>query len=209
MKVSPSVLSANFNNLKQALKEIESADYIHLDIMDGHFVPNISFGPDISRQIHDTTALDVDVHLMVTDPLKWIDKFSFSKTKYITVHVEANEVEASLKAIKDHHIGRGISLRPGTHVSSLSPYLDHVELVLVMTVEPGFGGQQFMPDMLEKVKTLVKLREENGYHYVIEVDGGINDENVKICKEAGVDIVVAGSFIVKSSDPLSRIKSLR
>ncbi len=209
MKVSPSVLSANFNKLGTELKLIETADYVHLDIMDGHFVPNISFGPDISKQIHDETLLDCDVHLMVTDPLKWVDKFAFAKTKYITIHVEANDVDASLSAIYDHGIGRGISLRPNTKIPDLLPYLNHVELVLVMTVEPGFGGQSFMPNMLEKVKELVTLREKHGYHYQIEVDGGINSANINACKEAGVDIVVAGSYIVKSDDPEAKIESLR
>ncbi len=209
MKVSPSVLSADFNQLSKELKRIETADYVHLDIMDGHFVPNISFGPDISRQMHDTTTLDVDVHLMVTDPLNWIEQFAFQKTKFITVHVEANDVQTSLDAIASHHIGRGISLRPKTDVQALKPYLDQVELVLVMTVEPGFGGQSFMADMLEKVKTLVELRKQHHYHYKIEVDGGISNQNIQACKDAGVDIVVAGSYIVKSTDAAASISSLK
>lgn len=209
MKVSPSVLSADFRHLDHAVKQLESADYIHLDIMDGHFVPNISFGPDISKQIHDCSSLDMDVHLMVTKPLKWIHKFAFQKTKFITVHVEAEDVYKALGAIAMHSIGRGISLRPHTDIEALLPYLDQVELVLVMTVEPGFGGQSFMPNMLEKVKRLVEIRKEKGYQYVIEVDGGITDEHIKACKEVGVDIVVSGSYIVTSNDPEARIKSLR
>lgn len=209
MKVSPSVLSANYMHLDKLLKHIETADMIHLDIMDGHFVPNLSFGPDISKQIHDQSPLDMDVHLMVTDPLKWVDRFAFKKTKYITIHVEANDVEKTLEVIKNHGIGRGISLRPGTKVSDLLPFLDHVELVLVMTVEPGYGGQSFMHEMLEKVMLLKTLKAQHNYHFDIEVDGGINDKNIKACKDAGVDIVVAGSYIVKSSDPEAMIKRLK
>lgn len=209
MKVAPSVLSSNFNHLADELAKLSTADFIHLDIMDGHFVPNISFGPDIAKQIHDTSRLEMDIHLMVTDPLKWVHQFAFEKTKYITIHVEANEVEKTLGAIAMHSIGRGISLRPRTRVDQLLPYLDEVDLVLVMTVEPGFGGQAFMPEMLDKVKALVELRKKHGYHYVIEVDGGITDETIQACKDAGVDVVVSGSYIVKSDHPQARIKSLR
>ncbi len=209
MKVSPSILSADFNHLKHELKRIETADFVHLDIMDGHFVPNISFGPDISKQIHDMTTLDADVHLMVTNPLDWVSKFAFSKTKFITIHVEAHAVEQALNQIAKLNIGRGISLRPGTDISALLPYLDKVELVLVMTVEPGFGGQSLIPEMLEKVKTLVALRKAKGYHYQIEADGGINDQNITLCKAAGVDMVVAGSFIMKSVDAAASIKRLK
>lgn len=209
MKVSPSVLSADFNHLSKQLKQIEHADYVHLDIMDGHFVPNISFGPDISKQIHDETSLDLDVHLMVTDPMKWVDAFAFKKTKYITIHVEANDVQQTLDSIKKRHIGRGLSLRPNTDVEALKPYLNQCELILVMTVEPGFGGQSFMPDMLKKVEQLVQLRVQHGFNYIIEVDGGISDRNIESCKKAGVDMVVAGSYIVKSNDPAMRIQTLK
>ncbi len=209
MKVSPSVLSANFNHLKHELDRIATADYVHLDIMDGHFVPNISFGPDISKQINEATNLDLDVHLMVTDPLKWVHQFAFSKTKFITIHIEANDVQKTLDAIKMHGIGCGISLRPNTKVADLLPFLDRVDLVLVMTVEPGFGGQSFMPNMLEKVKELVQLRKDHHYDYVIEVDGGITNENIDDCKKAGVDIVVAGSYIVTSENAEKSILSLK
>lgn len=209
MKVAPSVLSSDFSHLKEEMKRLEEADYIHLDIMDGHFVPNISFGPDLSKQIHDLTTKDCDVHLMVTNPLFWVKQFAFPRTKYITVHVEALDVLASLNAINELGIGRGISLRPKTDVENLLPYLNQVELVLVMTVEPGFGGQTFMKDMLDKVRKLVQWREEKGYHYIIEVDGGISDQNINLCKEAGVDMVVAGSYIVKSDNAKARILSLK
>jgi ribulose-phosphate 3-epimerase len=209
MKVAPSVLTANFSNLKQEIGSIQSADYIHLDIMDGHFVPNISFGPAISKQIEEVTHLPLDVHLMVTDPLQWIPQFAFPQTKYITVHIEANHIQETVLAIQKEHIGVGLALKPKTPIRTIIPYLNDVSLILVMTVEPGFGGQSFMADMMDKVKELVRLRKENGLHFLIEIDGGVNEETVKIAKEAGVDIVVAGSFLFNMEDRAKGIEVLR
>jgi ribulose-phosphate 3-epimerase len=209
MKVAPSVLTANFSNLKQEIGSIQSADYIHLDIMDGHFVPNISFGPAISKQIEEVTHLPLDVHLMVTDPLQWIPQFAFPQTKYITVHIEANHIQETVLAIQKEHIGVGLALKPKTPIRTIIPYLNDVSLILVMTVEPGFGGQSFMVDMMDKVKELVRLRKENGLHFLIEIDGGVNEETVKIAKEAGVDIVVAGSFLFNMEDRAKGIEVLR
>ena len=209
MKIAPSVLTADFTNLKEELMSIQSADYIHLDIMDGHFVPNISFGPAISKSIEEQTHLPLDVHLMVTDPLQWVPKFSFPQVKFITVHIEANHIQETVLAIKKEHIGVGIALKPKTPVRSIMSYLNDVSLVLVMTVEPGFGGQSFMVDMMDKVRELVKIRKEQGLNFVIEIDGGVNEETVKIAKEAGVDIVVAGSYLFNMEDRQKGMETLR
>ena len=209
MKIAPSVLTADFTNLKEELTSIQSADYIHLDIMDGHFVPNISFGPAITKSIEEQTHFPLDVHLMVTDPLQWVPKFSFPQVKFITVHIEANHIQETVLAIKKEHIGVGIALKPKTPVRSIMSYLNDVSLVLVMTVEPGFGGQSFMVDMMDKVRELVKIRKEQGLNFVIEIDGGVNEETVKIAKEAGVDIVVAGSYLFNMEDRQKGMELLR
>lgn len=209
MKVAPSVLTANFTNLKDEIDSIKAADYVHLDIMDGHFVPNISFGPAISKQIEAMTHLPIDVHLMVTDPLFWISKFVFPQTKFITIHSEANHVQEAVLAIQKEHIGVGIAIKPKTPVRAIIPYINDVALVLVMTVEPGFGGQSFMVDMMEKVRELVKIRKENGLHFLIEIDGGVNGETIHFAKEAGVDIVVAGSYLFDQENREFAIEGLK
>lgn len=209
MKIAPSVLTADFTNLVAELKSIDTADYLHIDIMDGHFVPNISFGSTITKQISQISPLPLDIHLMVTAPLKWIDQFAASNPKFITIHTEANRVKETIKSIESHRIGVGLSIKPKTPVSDLMPYIDHVNLVLVMTVEPGFGGQTFIMETLDKVKELVKYRRANGLSFVIEVDGGINKDNIKLCRDAGVDISVAGSYLFNQKDRQQAILSLR
>lgn len=200
MKISPSILTANFVNLNQELKSIEKADYLHLDIMDGHFVPNISFGPFISSVIQKHTNLKLDTHLMVTDPLFWLDKFNLPNTEFITVHYEANKLEETLDKIHELNLKAGISFKPNTKVNQIKSYLSKVDLVLVMSVEPGFGGQKFMENSLDKIKELAKLRKDYNYNFLIEVDGGINQETAKLCKEAGADILVVGSYLFNSLD---------
>ena len=209
MLVAPSILTADFTNLASEIDKISTADYIHLDIMDGHFVPNISFGPHISRKISKLSKIDLDVHLMVTDPLFWIEQFAFSNTRYITIHEEANQVSETIKKIKEQGIKVGISIKPNTSVYRIVPLLKEVDLVLVMTVEPGFGGQSFMENMMVKVKELVKLRNEKKLNYIIEVDGGISDKTIDLCKSSGVDMVVAGSYVFNHEDAKKAIESLK
>lgn len=209
MKIAPSVLTADFTDLENELKSIKTADYLHLDIMDGHFVPNISFGPAISKMISKKTNLPLDIHLMVTNPYQWIDAFTFKNTKYITIHVESNDVRNTIDKIKSNHIKLGLSVKPKTKVDELLPYISEVDLVLVMTVEPGFGGQSFMHNMMDKVKELVEIRKKFNLSFEIEVDGGINDQTIEIARLSGVDVCVAGSYLFNLKDRKKGILSLK
>lgn len=209
MKIATSILNADFNNLEKELKRISNSDYLHLDIMDGHFVPNISFGYTVLRNLKNITNIPLDSHLMVQNPYDYIDDFDKIGSKYITIHVEANKPLKTIELIKRKGIKAGISLKPGTELREIFPFLDKVDLILVMTVEPGFGGQSFMEDQMEKVKELAILREEHGYEYVIQIDGGVNDKTIGKVRNTGVDIVVSGSFITQNKDPKKAIESLR
>lgn len=203
VKIAPSLLSANFACLKQEIDKIEAAEWIHYDVMDGHFVPNISFGYSILKDISKVTDKYLDVHLMINDPFKYVDNFIASNASLIVFHYEAvekNEIDKLIKHIKNNNVDVGIAIKPDTCQDVLKPFLSQLDLVLVMSVEPGFGGQTFNHSAIEKISKLAKLREENNYHYLIEVDGGINESTAKLCRQAGVDVLVAGSYVFNSDD---------
>lgn len=212
VKIAPSLLSANFACLKEEIDKIKVAEWIHYDVMDGHFVPNISFGYSILKDISKVTDKYLDVHLMIDDPFKYVDNFIASNASLIVFHYEAveeNEINKLIKHIKNNNIDAGIAIKPDTCVDVLKPFLSELDLVLVMSVEPGFGGQTFNHSALEKISKLAKLREDNNYCYLIEVDGGINESTAKLCRQAGVDVLVAGSFVFNSDDCTKAIESLR
>lgn len=209
MLIAPSVLTADFSNLKNELDSIETADLIHIDIMDGHFVPNISFGPHITKSIAKLTDLKLDVHLMVSDPINWIDQFSIPEVEYITVHLESNGFEEAMDMIRTNGKKVGLSMKPSTHYDRILPYLDQIDLVLIMTVEPGFGGQSFMDDQLVKIIEMIQLKRRSNYQYLVEVDGGINFTTIQLCHLAGVDISVVGSYLFNLKDREKGIADLK
>lgn len=212
MKIAPSILSADFANLQRDIEIVEKngADLIHIDAMDGQFVPNITLGPNVVSAIRKVTDLTLDVHLMIEQPERYIDAFAQAGADIITVHVEATKhLHRALQQIKQTGKKCGVVINPATPVSAIEMVLGDVDMVLVMTVNPGFGGQSFIPMTLEKIKQLVALRQQHQYNFLIEVDGGINDKTAKLCREAGVDIAVAGSYIYDSNDIKAAIDSLK
>lgn len=209
IKVAPSILSADFLNLAQDIKSIESsgADLVHLDIMDGNFVPNITFGPMIVKQIRPLTKLPFDAHLMVDQPLKFAEEFVKAGADMITVHAETEKhLHRSLQAIKSLGVKAGVSVNPHTPVDFLKNVGDICDLFLVMSVNPGFGGQKYIESATEKIREVAKIREEFGFNYEISVDGGVNDKTLSKVVEAGADIVVMGSYFY--GKPLSERKAL-
>ncbi len=215
VKVAPSLLAANFSNLAWEIAKVENggASWLHYDVMDGHFVPNISFGYSILNDVRKVTSLTLDVHLMVENPNEFVEKFIANGADYITFHIESMTNERQIARLIDYlHIKgvkAGLSMKPETPVDAIKPYLNKLDLVLVMSVEPGFGGQAFNPVALEKIEELAKLKKEKGYKYVIEVDGGINDQTIDQVKDAGVEMVVAGSYIFGSDNYQQAIESLK
>ncbi len=212
MLLSPSILSADFSALLEDIKKIEEggADYIHVDVMDGHFVPNISFGAPVMKSLNGKTKLPYDVHLMIEHPEKYIKDFVTDNTGFITVHQEACEdLGAVLELIKSYGIKAGVSIKPGTPTSVLEGYFDKVDLILIMSVEPGFGGQKFMEDQLFKAVELSALKKEMGYDYIIEIDGGIDLTNVERVIASGVEMVVAGSAVYGALDVPERVREFK
>lgn len=210
MLVSPSILSCNFNKLIDEIKLVNNADMIHCDVMDGHFVPNITFGAPILKFVKKELDVILDVHLMISDPLKYVIDFQKIGADYITFHYEAVEdVKNAINKIKELGVKVGISIKPNTDVKVLSPYLKDLDLILVMSVEPGFGGQKFMASSLPKLKYLSELKKKSKYNYLLEVDGGINLETAKLVKDSGCEAVVAGSFVFRSDDPRETVEKLK
>jgi ribulose-phosphate 3-epimerase len=211
LKIAPSILSANFANLLEDIKKIEKdADLLHIDVMDGHFVPNITIGPVVVKSLRKFFSLPFDVHLMIENPDLYIEEFANSGADIITVHQEACiHLHRTIQKIKGYGKKAGVSLNPATPLETLKYILQDVDMILIMTVNPGFGGQKFIDSMLKKIEELKKMREDLGLNFEIEVDGGINLYNVKEVVEAGADIIVAGSAIFESSNPAQTIKEFR
>ena len=206
VKVSPSILSADFVNLERDIRALgpAGADYVHVDVMDGLFVPNISIGIPVVEAIHRISPLPLDVHLMIDRPLRYVERFCKAGADILTIHIEADTRENNLEAlrrIRDLGVRAAISVKPATPAEAVLPYLELCSLVLVMTVEPGFGGQSFMADMMPKITEIRRYVTEKGLSCEIEVDGGVNEATGRTCVEAGADVLVAGSAYFKSPDP--------
>ncbi len=200
-RLAPSLLAADFSKLEEQVTQAATADYLHIDVMDGHFVPNISFGAGVMKSLIGKTDLPFDVHLMIEDPDKYAASFVTEQTAFITVHWEAcRHIDRTLHYIRDFGVGAGVAINPGTPVSVLTEVLGLADLVLVMSVNPGFGGQKFIPSTLGKVAQLAQLRAENGYTYQIEIDGGVTLNNAEEVCEKGTDILVAGSAVFGAPD---------
>ena len=196
--VAPSILSADFGNLERDIKMLDrsAAEWIHIDVMDGVFVPNISFGFPVMKPVRKATNKTLDVHLMIVEPERYVKRFAEAGANYITFHHEATaDPRATIAAIHEAGAKAGVSIKPATAAEAIFDYLAELDMVLVMSVEPGFGGQSFMPDSLDKVRALCKEIDEKGYNCLIEIDGGISAKNAKEVFEAGVDIIVAGSSV--------------
>ena len=210
-KIAPSILAADYTALGADVKDIcsKGIDYLHIDVMDGVFVPNISFGPDVMKSLNGIASVPYDVHLMITEPVRYIDRFITDNTEFITVHYEAcSDLSDTIRTIKEHGAKAGVSIKPGTAPEVLDDYLKDIDLILVMSVEPGFGGQKFMEDQVYKIEYYRDKREEQGLAYVIEVDGGISSANAYIVREAGCDIIVAGSAVFRAADRAAEIKAI-
>ena len=212
LKLAPSILSADFGHLAEDVKKIEEggADYIHVDVMDGHFVPNISFGAPVMKCLNGKTDLPYDVHLMIENPDRYIEDFVTSQTEYITVHQEACvHLHRTIQNIKSKGVKAGVSINPATPVSTLECILPDVDLVLIMSVNPGFGGQKFIAGTLDKVRQLAEIKRARNLDFVIEIDGGITLDNIQEVMDAGVEMAVAGSAVFKAEDVVKRVKDFK
>lgn len=200
-KVAPSILSADFSKLGADVQEIceFGADYIHVDVMDGAFVPNISFGAGVMKSLNNVATIPYDVHLMIEDPDRYIEDFVTPNTEFITVHQEAcRHLDRTIQHIHSTGVKAGVALNPATPIVMVEDVLDKVDMILIMSVNPGFGGQKFIPRALDKIRRLDEIRKANGYDFVIEVDGGVNLQNCEELKSVGIDILVAGSAVFKA-----------
>ncbi|MBR2896108.1 MAG: ribulose-phosphate 3-epimerase [Oscillospiraceae bacterium] len=212
IKISPSILSADFANLERDIQKIETADYVHVDVMDGLFVPNITIGIPVVASIRPTTKLPLDVHLMIDRPVRYVEDFCKAGADIVTVHVEADTEENTRKALEIvHSCGKkaGVVVKPKTPAEAVLPFLDQCDIVLVMTVEPGFGGQSFMADMMPKLKQIRTWIDERGLDCELEVDGGVDPVTCKTVIDNGANVLVAGSAVYKAADIPARIQELR
>jgi ribulose-phosphate 3-epimerase len=212
IKIAPSLLSADFSHLADEIKSIESADWLHFDVMDGVFVPNISIGLPVLEAVRKITEMPLDVHLMITEPWRYVRNFVDAGADIITVHLESCSIEHvvhSLRTIRSLGKRAGLSIKPSTPPERLIPFLFEADVVLVMTVEPGFGGQTFMYSQMPKLRALRDAIELHNLPILLEVDGGVNPETAKVCVQHGADVLVAGSDIFKSQDRAARIRQLR
>ncbi|WP_423801671.1 ribulose-phosphate 3-epimerase [Neobacillus sp. SAB-20_R2A] len=212
VKIAPSILSADFAKLGEEIIAVEKggADYIHVDVMDGHFVPNITIGPLIVEAIRPVTNLPLDVHLMIENPDQYIEAFAKAGADYITVHVEAcRHLHRTIQNIKSFGVKAGVVLNPATPVESIQHIIGDIDMVLLMSVNPGFGGQKFIPEVLPKIKKVKQMAVEKGVEIEIEIDGGVNPETAKLCIEAGANVLVAGSAIYNQADYAKAISHIR
>lgn len=212
MKIAPSILSADFGKLAEEVKAIcnAGADFIHVDVMDGHFVPNMTMGPMIVEAVSKVSTKPLDIHFMVENIPFFVDMYAHIKPEFITFHIEEEKhINRVIQQIRNYDIRPGVVLNPATPVSLLEYIVADVDMVLLMSVNPGFGGQKFIPSVIDKIKELRELAIKKNPNLLIEVDGGVNDKNAKLLKESGADILVAGSFVFKSNDYKKAIESLR
>ncbi len=212
IKIAPSILSADFGNLAEDVKKVSAAgaDFIHVDVMDGHFVPNMTMGPMIVEAVKKTTNVPLDIHFMVENISFFIDMYKHLKPEFISFHIEEEKhINRVIQKIRNEGIRPAVVLNPATPVCLLEYIVADVDMVLLMSVNPGFGGQKFIPSVIDKIKELRDLAGKKNPNLLIEVDGGVNDKNAKLLKEAGADILVAGSFVFKSNDYKKAIKALR